>query len=148
MLASSAGLTEVTNGERIHTTVIGRPSHHRLICCTCCHSPQLDALCFVGYLPMDEATFGGRFTVDGAAPTANGMPHYSNEGGTGHLYYWPKTYKWVLDSEFPGECNFTGKRGARLVMRGGVPVGESVWRYHDGIEWGDRALTVVELTPD
>ena len=50
---------------------------------------HVDGLRISGVLAEHEASLGGLFAVDAAAPTANGFAHFSKTGGGGHLYYYP-----------------------------------------------------------
>eukprot|EP01050_Picozoa_sp_SAG11_P001641 SAG11_NODE_74_length_18043_cov_13.387818_11_plen_108_part_00 len=71
------------------------------------------------------------------------MPHYSNGSG-GHLYYSPKTRKWFVTPSFTPE---TDETTASIATEGSVPVGDSTWRYYFSKQWGERVLTVTELSP-
>jgi hypothetical protein len=99
----------------------------------------------VGGLPDGKhLSLRGVFTRDAKAPEANGRPHWSTAEG-GHLYY-STDGRWYLNADGftpdkPNACH------AWIASAGAVPAGEAAWQYHDGSAWGERALTVAELSP-
>jgi hypothetical protein len=49
----------------------------------------------------------------------------------------------------PARLRFSPDEGgcdAWIATVGEVPVGEAAWQFHDGSAWGERALTVAELS--
>eukprot|EP01051_Picozoa_sp_SAG22_P017378 SAG22_NODE_2667_length_2321_cov_2.752475_1_plen_543_part_10 len=93
-----------------------------------------------GLLVADQAWGANAFTVDGAAPLANGRPHWSNGAG-GHLYFWPKTGHWLLnDSYAPSSAD----AWAFITSDGAVPTSAHEWTYRQKV----RELVVTEVLHD
>ena len=102
---------------------------------------QAAGLRFAGLEEGRLPTLHGVFAVDPEQPVANGRPHYRTAAG-GHLYY-SVNGKWLLDDECTPD---TTTCFAGFATAGAVPVGAAVWQYYTGGKWGERELTVAELS--
>ena len=97
--------------------------------------PEPTAVLIEGF---PHALYNGLYEVDGAAPAANGQPHYANQHGM-HLYA-RRSAEWCLKDAFD-----PGSSSARALSGASGPTapqpGESDWRWWDS-GWKTVRVTV------
>ena len=97
--------------------------------------PEPTAVLIEGF---PHALYNGLYEVDGAAPAANGQPHYANQHGM-HLYA-RRSAEWCLKDAFD-----PGSSSARALSGAAGPTapqpGESDWRWWDS-GWKTVRVTV------